>query len=123
MDPPFTLPFDTFWRWLMAHPNCILRAGTPHTVLYDDEDLHWHFAAEDEHTLLVQVLRGKRLVGELLVDPEQLTYVQALPRERDDEHAFEVIVETENDRFAAYFFVLVHGFEDEEGTFTPARVH
>ena len=23
-----TLPFEKFWRWLEAHPNCITRAGT-----------------------------------------------------------------------------------------------
>ena len=57
-----TLAFDAFWTWLQAHPNCIIRAGTPEAVLYDDEDLHWHFTAEGSDTLVVQVLRGKRLV-------------------------------------------------------------
>ena len=36
MEPPFTLPFEKFWNWLVTHPNCILRAGTPEAVLYDD---------------------------------------------------------------------------------------
>ena len=40
-----------FWNWLAAHPNCILRAGTPEAVLYDDEEFHWHFAAEGGGTL------------------------------------------------------------------------
>ena len=122
MDPPYTLPFATFWAWLQAHPNCLLRAGTPEAILYDDDDLHWYLAAEDNRTLLVQVLRGKRLVGELLLDPEQITYVQAAPRERDDEHVFELVSETENDRFAAYFFVLIHGYE-EEGSEGSDAVH
>ena len=125
MEPPFTLPFETFWNWLVTHPNCILRAGTPETVLYDDEDLHWHFAAEGGGALVVQVLRGKRFVGELLVDPEPVSYVQALPGEREDEHPFELIAESESDRVVAYFFVLVHGYEDQETdtSFTPTRVH
>ena len=122
MDPPFTVPFDTFWTWLMIHPNCILRAGTPEAVLYDDEDLHWHFAAEAPHTLLVQVLRGKRLLGELLLDPEQVTYVQGLPPEREDEYVFELVAEDGGERVAIFFFVLVHGFDDESGL-SPARVH
>ena len=124
MEPPFTLPFETFWNWLVTHPNCILRAGTPEAVLYDDEDLHWHFAAEGGSTLVVQVLRGKRFVGELLVDPEPVTYVQAVPGDREDEHTFELIAEGETDRVAAYFFVLVHGYEDQEpASFTATRVH
>ncbi len=122
MDPPYTLPFETFWNWVITHPNCILRAGTPEAVLYDDDDLHWHFAAEGPTTLLVQVLRGKRLVGELLVEPEPITYVQGVAGDREDEHAFEAISETETDRIVAYFFVLAHGYEDE-AEFTPGRVH
>ena len=39
-----TLSFDEFWEWLMGHPNCILRAGTPDTILFDDEDFYWHLA-------------------------------------------------------------------------------
>src|SRR6185503_1298854 len=61
MDDPTTLSFEPFWNWLVSHPNCILRAGTPDTVIYDDEDLHWHFGAEGDSTMSVQVLRGKRL--------------------------------------------------------------
>ena len=62
-----TLPFDAFWSWLQAHPNCIIRAGTPEAVLYDDDDLHWHFSAEGPDTFLVQLQRGKKLVGEMMV--------------------------------------------------------
>lgn len=123
MQAPYTLSFESFWNWLVTHPNCILRAGTPDAVLYDDEDLHWHFAAEAGGTLVIQVLRGKRFVGELLVDPEPVTYVQAVPSDREDEFHFELIEESENDRIASYFFVMAHGYEDEEQIFTPTRVH
>ncbi len=122
MDPPFTMPFDTFWTWLLTHPNCILRAGTPEAVLYDDEDLHWHFASEPPNTLLVQVMRAKRLLGELLLDPEQVAFVQGLPVETEDEHVFELVSEEDDERVTIFFFVLVHGYEDES-TFTPGRVH
>ena len=126
MDAPFTISFEIFWGWLLTHPNCIVRAGTPDTMIYDDEDLHWHFAAEGPETLVVQVLRGKRLLGELLLDPEPIAYVQAVPQERQDEHVFELIVENDSERFAAYSFALIHGIEDQEeekSEFTPARVH
>lgn len=122
MDAPYTLPFDRFWGWLVNHPNCIVRVGTPEAVLYDDEDIHWIFGVEDDRTLLVQALRGKRLVGELLVERDQVAYAEAVPQEQADEHVFELISETEADRFAAYFFVLSHGF-DPEGAPTGPRVH
>ena len=117
-----TLSFEPFWSWLSGHPNCILRAGTPETVLYDDEDLHWHFASEGSGTMLVQVLRGKRLLGELLVEPDQVAYVQASPGDDEGEFVFELIVENEADQVASWFFVLSHGYE-ADGSFTPGRVH
>ena len=120
MDAPFTLPFDVFWAWLGRHPNCILRAGTPEAMLYDDEDLHWTFSTEEDGTLVLQMMRGKHPVGELLLSPDQVTYAQAAPQERDDEHVFELIQETESDRIASYFFVLSHGWQEEEA---PAQVH
>jgi len=123
MDAPFTLRFETFWSWLTAHPNCVVRAGTPETVLYDDDDLHWYFGPEGESTLLAQVLRGKRLLGELLLEPDQIAYVQAVPPEREGEHVFELISEAEGSSFTAYFFVLVHGFEEDEEPSAPGRVH
>lgn len=122
MDPPFTLLFDQFWQWLAAHPNCILRAGTPEAVLYDDEDLHWHFVAYQGGTVGVQLLRGKRFFGELFVDPEVVSYVQAMPGEVEEEHVFDLISETETDRTATYFFVMAHGYEDETPV-PPGRVH
>jgi len=123
VEQTITMPFDEFWSWLLTHPNCILRAGTPDSVLYDDDDLHWHLTTEDSNTLLVQVLRGKRLLGELLVDPEQISYVQIAPPERPDEHLFELMVENEQERFAAYHFVLLHGVDEQDGSFSPGRVH
>lgn len=123
MDENVTLSFEVFWEWLITHPNCILRAGTPEAAIFDDDDLHWHFAtAADDGTPVVQVLRGKRLVGELLLVPDQVSYVQGSTTDEEGEFLFELISETQSERFAAYFFVLVHGYEGE-GSFTPSRVH
>lgn len=119
---PMTLTFEAFWSWLLQHPNCLLRAGTPETVVYDDDDLHWLFASEGRF-LVVQVLRGKRLMGEILVDPEPVSYVEGQTGDQEGEFIFELISESEKDRMATYFFVLTHGFEEEEEGHSPARVH
>jgi hypothetical protein len=121
-EPKTTVPLDQFWTWLGEHPNCIVRAGTPEAILYDDDDLHWLFGREDERTLLVQVLRGKRVVGELFLEPELVSYVEGVPADSPDEHSFELIAETESDRSVVGFFVLTHGLDEPEDA-TPRRVH
>lgn len=123
MDDEPTLSFAAFWSWLVQHPDCIVRAGTPECVIYDDDELHWTFTEEEPQTLVVQVLRGKLLVGELLIAPDQISYVQGTTTDRDDEYLFELITETEVDRFPAYFFVLVHGFSQDDGEDGSRRVH
>lgn len=117
-----TLPFDSFWKWLTNHANCILRAGGGDAVLYDDEDYHWHLAAEDAETLLVQVVRGKRLVGELFLDPERVTFVQAVDEDGEGEVTFELVSETGDDRYVLFFFVLAHGYEEAQEP-SPRHVH
>ena len=116
-----TLSFDEFWEWLMGHPNCILRAGTPDTILFDDEDFYWHLAGTGVEPRVVQVLRGKRLIGELLLEPERITCVEGEAGEHDGEFVFQLISETPRERLAPYFFVLPHGYE-ESGR-TASAVH
>jgi hypothetical protein len=108
-----TLPFETFWTWLQAHPNCIIRAGTPEAVVYDHEDMHWHFTAEGADSFVVQIFRGKQLVGELVLTPADVSYVQGVAGE-EDEYVFDLISESETDRVAAYFFVLSHGYDTSD---------
>ena len=114
-----TLSFDVFWHWIQGHPNCIIRAGTPDVVLYDDDDLHWHFSAEGPDTHLVQLQRGKKLMGEILVVPGDVAYVQGAAGE-EDEYVFELISETQAERAAAYHVVLSHGYDAQERQ-TPGR--
>jgi len=121
-DSP-TLAFDEFWRWLILHPNCIMRAGTADCVLYDDEDLHWHFASEGAETFLCQLIRGKRLLGEMVIKSETISYVQGYRGDHDDEFVFEMIAEAEEDRTALYFFVLSHAFDAPEPPTTGRAVH
>lgn len=109
---PSTLPFETFWKYLEAHPNCIVRAGTPEAALYDDEDLHWHFATGQDGTVLVELIRGKKLVGDLVIAPSDVSYVQVEPEpDARDEWRFDLISETKDDRVSTHFFVMTHGYE------------
>ena len=91
-------------------------------VLYDDEDLHWHFASEPDGTLLVQVLRGKLPLGELFIKSEEIRYVQAVAGESNEENLFELVTESDLGQSPSYFFVLTHGYEEEK-VFSPGRVH
>jgi len=115
-DETPTLSFDEFWAWIVRHPNCILRAGTQDTVLYDDEDYHWHFAVEEPDTPLVQVLRGKRLLGELLIARDRIAFVQGVPGDVEGEHVFDLVVDTEAEPLTAYFFVVSHAYEPAAGS-------
>lgn len=121
-DSP-TLAFEEFWRWVTQHPNCIVRAGTTDTVLYDDDDLHWHFTNEGPDAYLCQLIRGKRLLGELVIKPEAVSYVQGYRGDHDDEFVFEMIAEAEDERSAVYFFVLSHAFDAPEPPSPGRAVH
>ncbi len=117
-----TLPFDKFWVWLQAHANCILRAGTPEVILFDHDDYHWHLAAEDEMTLILQLVRGKELVGEMVLMPADVAYVQVIEGDTEDV-TFECIVESENMREVAYHFVMAHAYDEAEAPSTRRWTH
>ena len=117
-----TLTFDDFWEWLSVHPNCILRAGIQNSVIYDDEDYHWQFAQDNPETFLVQVIRGKRLVGEFAVYRERVAYVQSMAGDQEGEVLFEAVAAEEAESPLVCFFVMSHGF-DAEIDDSPHRVH
>ena len=106
------MPFPQFWAWLEAHHNCILRAGTPDVMLFDHDDYHWHLLTEDDTLAIVQLVRGKELVGELFVMTQEISYVQVQSSDTD-EHVFECVVEGPQARETAYHFVMAHSYEDE----------
>src|SRR3569833_2437947 len=87
-----TLTFDKFWQWLGGHANCIVRAGTPETVLLDHDDFHWTLINEDDHTRVVQLARAKDLVGEMLVFSAEIAYVQVEPTESEGEWLYEFVI-------------------------------
>jgi hypothetical protein len=109
-----TLQFDRFWRWLKRHANCILRAGTPDSYLYDQEDLHWHLDEDEDRTPTAQLVRGKQLVGELVIDTREVLFVQAVPDPDGEEgqFLFELIGGGGDEPYAIYHFALAHGFEE-----------
>ena len=121
-----TIPFDQFWAWLQVHPNCIVRISTPDAAVYDDDDFHWYVGPAQED-LVAQLLKGKRMIAELLISSAHISYVQDLGEEREGEHVFEAIAENATERFAAYAFVMSHGFAEEEDTpaehGSPGMVH
>lgn len=121
MDP-HTIPFDVFWSWVVGHPNCIARVGTPEAILYDDDDLHWRFETDEDNRCMVQLVRGKHLVGELIVEPDSVAYVEESEGDIEGEFHFDLISEEEEERLVAWYFVLSHGYEGED-THPQARVH
>lgn len=71
------LTFERFWKWVSEHPNCVLRAGAGGGTLFDADDLHWDFFdEEDGATAIVQLLKGKGLVGELFIEKGTIVMVQ-----------------------------------------------
>jgi len=109
-----TLTFERFWQWLSGHANCIVRAGTAEVVLLDHDDFHWSLLTEDDHTRVVQLARAKDLVGELLVFPSEIAYVQVEQTEAEGEWLFECVVENEKAREVAYHFVMAHEYDEGE---------
>lgn len=116
------LSFDEFWRWLQGHPNCILTAGTADTILCDHEQFHWHFAQDEDQRPLVQLIWGKNLIGELVLNPRDITYVQC-ERRGDEEFLFECVTVTNNDPSAAYLFTLSHDYNSNEPVKTGRFMH
>ena len=114
-DAGTTLPFERFWRWLKDHASCILEAGTPTTTIFDFEDFHWAFVQEEDGRVIAQTIRGKNLVAELIIDPSEITYVQATPDAEGADRGqwiFECMVGKAQEEFVAVFFVLAHGIEE-----------
>ena len=64
-----------------------------------------------ERERVVQLVRGKDLVGEIVLDPRQVLAVQATPME-EGRYRFELVGSGSDE--ALYFFVVAHGFEENE---------
>lgn len=120
MTHPDTLSLQDFWPWLADHCNCILRAGTPDSILYDDDDFFWRFTHENPNTLLVQVVKGKRLVGEVFIESDLVSSVRITPGEKE-EVIFDLMAEAEGEEQVLYYFVMTHGYDVHEPSLPVAR--
>jgi len=125
-----TLSFDRFWRWLKHHANCVVRAGTVDTFLHDQEAFHWHLQEDAERNPIVQLVWGKLLVGEMVLDVRDVLYVEATPDddgggrgEGEGEYLFELVGGSKEEPYAIYHFVLAHGFEEEGGPHPSGLKH
>lgn len=108
------LQVEKFWKWLHEHHNCIVRAGTPDSWLYDQDDLHWHLY-EDAGKLGVQTMRGKQVQAEMAIVVADVMYVDVSPSAETQGHfEFQLMGGPENDMYALYHFVMAHGYEEDE---------
>ncbi len=114
------LSLKDFWAWLLRHPNCILRAGTPEVMVHDHEDFHWILWKDESDTRNVQIFRGKRPVAEFFVIEETVDFVRGFAGEVEGEFIFELIVMKGAESFVSYFFVMSHGLDEMEA---DDRVH
>ena len=105
------MSFDQFWSWVQSHPNCILRLGTIDSIVYDHEDHHWRFGVEQKGTAYVQMVRGKRIISEVLINPNEITYVSHEAGETGEEYFFDLHDESHR---VLFYFVLSHGTDEEE---------
>ncbi len=108
--------FDRFWHWLQEHRNCILEGGTPDCYLLDHEAFHWQLGEDEEQGPYVQLFLGKQIVGEILLEPRDILFVQArldATEAEPDQHVFELIGGSPEEPFPLYRFVMAHGIEDE----------
>ena len=63
------------------------------------------------------------MLGELLLSPEPIAYVEGSPGEQDGEFVFELVAENGADRISLYFFVMAHAIDGDDQDTTARRVH
>lgn len=82
-------------------------------MLLDHESFHWDVISEEEEgTEVLQLLKGKELIGEIVVVASDISYVHCPPGD-PEQHMFECVIETSAAREVVYHFVLAHGFDEE----------
>lgn len=112
------LTFERFWRWISEHPNCVIRAGTPEATLFDFDDYHWEFHDEDDGHAIIGLIRGKNLVGELVLDKAAIHFVQSsldVEAPQSGHWVFELIGGNKDEPGAVAYFVVSHGIESSAG--------
>lgn len=112
------LTFDAFWRWLSEHRNCVVRCGVGDVMFFDHELAHWDFFDEADGRAVAQVILGKTLLAELVLERSDILFVQASPDHEDPQRGhwlFECIGGPREDSYPLYSFVVSHGMEQAQG--------
>lgn len=113
-----TLTFERFFAWLQEHANCLIRVGSNDTFLYDDELFHWGFERDEDGTPVVQLVFGKNLVGEMVLDVTDDMFVRGAADVENVErgyHLFEVIGGSKAEPVPLYHFLVAHGLDKPTG--------
>lgn len=116
-----TLTFRAFVQWIQEHTNCILGAGWGEATLFDHADLHWDLYEEDERRFIVQLVKGKALIGELVIEGREVHDVTIGPDPEaltQGHYLAELFGDPKTGGEVLGHFVLSHGVEE-----TAARGH
>jgi len=106
--------FGEFWSWILRHPNCILRAGTPEIMIYDDLDFHWLLGRDEREVPNIQLYHGKRPMADFFLVEEAVDWVRGFPSDLEGEYIFELVHQEDGNSFVSYFFVMSHGMDEDE---------
>lgn len=121
-DHSDVVPFDTFWRWLNLHHNCIVRASSVDCSIYDQDDLHWHLYEEPGDRRGVQLMRGKQILAEMVIATE-VVYVEVVTSPELDGHFEFHLLGGAEEMQPLYHFVLGHGLEEDDDDDAHAPTH
>ncbi len=116
--PERTLTFTNFWAWLQEHSNCILAAGWAGAALFDHDDFHWSFLEEEDKQMVLQLVKGKTLVGELVFDARAINEVEVQPDPEGadrGQYLAEFLSPPSAGREALGYIVLSHGVDQAKG--------
>lgn len=111
-----TLSFTAFVLWVQEHTNCILSAGWAGATLFDHADLHWDLYEEEDRRFIVQLVKGKALIGELVVEGREVNEVTIGPDPEaasQGHYVAELFSDVASGREVLGHFVLSHGIEQQ----------
>ncbi len=91
-------------------------------LIFDHDEYHWYMFIDKNGAHVVQLVRGKLLVAEMVVLGGEVVYVFAHSNAHD-EHVFDCMVATPEGTEIAYHFVLAHAFESEADDEAPRLTH
>ena len=108
-----SLSIDELWAWLHLHYNCILRAGGPGFVVFDQPEVHWHLGTDPDGIYFVQLLRGKETTAEFTFNPGDVHYVQATAGD-EEQVLFECMGGEDGQTVPLCHFLMTHDYDAGE---------